>query len=83
MSVSEEITRRLEMMFSVEGFAAQLFGGINNLRFVMQIMGAIRRAEERMGQDWDANQHATIVTKAAVMQEMTDHIRIRQIGVER
>lgn len=79
-SVSEEINRRLETTFANYDFAVQLFGGVENLKLLMRISVAIDRSEEQLGRRWFADHAATIRTKAAVMQQMSEHVLLEQLG---
>jgi len=83
LSVSEEIARRLEIMFAHEEFATYTFGDDDTRRFILRIAGAVVRAEQRLGRRWYSDHSAIIQTKAAVMQEMTGHVLIEQLGFER
>lgn len=78
-----EIEQRFEIMLSNEDFAARIFGGEDTLQFLMRIAGAICRAEQRLGRRWFSDYNAVIETKAAVMQEMSDHVLVEQIGGRR
>ena len=78
--VASEIQRRLEIMLAEENFAKYMFGGEATLNFVLLIAAAIGRAEFRLGRRWFSDTSSIVQTKAAVMQEMSDYVLMRQLG---